>query len=55
VGYGLAAFGVGPLQDVAGLSLNSIIGATSIVAVVLGLLALVIVRERTSAQPLEGS
>ena len=49
IGYGLAAFGVGPLQDYAGLSLASIYGATAIVAVVAGLLSNAIVRGRSHA------
>jgi fucose permease len=43
VGYGVAAFGVGPLQDAAGISLSTLYGATAVVAVVLGLLAIVVV------------
>jgi len=43
VGYGLAAFGVGPLHDVLGISLGAIYGATAIVAVAMGLLARVVV------------
>jgi fucose permease len=49
IGYGLAAFGVGPLQDYAGLSLATIYGATAIVAVVAGLLSNAIVRGRSPA------
>jgi hypothetical protein len=47
VGYGLAAFGVGPLYDVLGISLGAIYGATAIVAVVMGLLAQVVVPRRS--------
>ena len=36
MGYGIAAFGVGPLQDAAGISLSTLYGATAIVAVVMG-------------------
>ena len=43
VGYGLAAFGVGPLHDVLGISLGAIYGATAIVAVAMGILARVVV------------
>jgi hypothetical protein len=32
IGYGIAAFGVGPLQSLAGLPLNGIYGGTAIVA-----------------------
>jgi MFS family permease len=49
IGYGLAAFGVGPLQDYAGLSLATIYGATAIVAVVAGFVASAIVRGRSPA------
>jgi fucose permease len=49
VGYGVAAFGVGPLQDAAGISLPTLYGATAVVAVVLGLLAILVV----SRQPRE--
>jgi MFS family permease len=49
IGYGLAAFGVGPLQDYAGLSLATIYAATAIVAVVAGLLSNAIVRGRSPA------
>jgi MFS family permease len=38
-GYGLAAFGVGPLQSLAGLSLNAIYGGTTVVALALAVLA----------------
>ena len=45
VGYGIAAFGVGPLQDAFGLSLASIFAGAASVAVVLGLLSLIVVRD----------
>jgi hypothetical protein len=44
MGYGLAAFGIGPLQDKAGISLPEIFGAVAIVAVAMGLLSFVVVR-----------
>jgi len=44
VGYGLAAFGVGPLQSLAGLSLPAIFGATTLVALALAALALGVAR-----------
>jgi fucose permease len=52
-GYGLAAFGVGPLQDQLGIGLPTIYAATAGVAVALGLLAIIVVRRRpeTSAVP----
>jgi fucose permease len=45
IGYGLAAFGVGPLQD-AGIELATIYRATAIVAVAMGLLSFVVIRGR---------
>ena len=44
IGYGIAAFGVGPLQTHAGLELNNIYGGTAIIAVVMAILSFVIVR-----------
>lgn len=44
MGYGLAAFGIGPLQDDLGLSLSSIYLAAAVVAVMLGVLSFVVVR-----------
>ena len=49
IGYGLAAFGIGPLEEHVGLSLTAIFGAVSIVALVMGLLAFVVVRNRSAA------
>jgi fucose permease len=46
VGYGIAAFGVGPLQK-AGLSLPAIFGGTAIVAAALGLLSFIVVPVRS--------
>ena len=43
LGYGLAAFGVGPLQK-AGLSLSAIFGVTAIVAAAMGLLSFAVAR-----------
>jgi predicted MFS family arabinose efflux permease len=44
IGYGIAAFGVGPLQSRVGLQLNTIYASTSLVALILAGLALLIVR-----------
>ncbi|HEX2516630.1 MAG TPA: MFS transporter [Chloroflexota bacterium] len=44
VGYGLAAFGVGPLERFAGLSLSTIYGWAAVVALALGALSFVVVR-----------
>jgi fucose permease len=44
MGYGITAFGVGPLQENAGLSLNAIYGATAFVALILAALSFIITR-----------
>jgi MFS family permease len=44
MGYGLAAFGVGPLQENAGVSLSALYGWAAFVALALGALSLVVVR-----------
>jgi fucose permease len=49
VGYGVAAFGVGPLQARAGLRLETIYGATAAVALVMALLSFALVRPRRGA------
>jgi hypothetical protein len=54
LGYGIAAFGVGPLQR-AGLNLSAIFGFTAIVAGVMGLLSFVVAPARSQpAQPVTG-
>jgi hypothetical protein len=54
LGYGIAAFGVGPLQK-AGLSLSAIFGFTAIVAAVMGLLSFVVAPARSRpARPVTG-
>ena len=52
LGYGVAAFGVGPLQQ-AGLSLSTIFGGTAIAAAALAVLSFAVspVRERFAAMP----
>jgi predicted MFS family arabinose efflux permease len=45
VGYGLAAFGVGPLEQHAGLSMRAIFGAASVVALAMAALAVVLTRQ----------
>jgi len=52
IGYGIAAFGVGPLQAHAGLSLNVIYGGAAVVALAMAALSFVIVRpeNETAAQ-----
>jgi predicted MFS family arabinose efflux permease len=42
MGYGIAAFGVGPLKDYAGLSLNSLFGFAAVVALILAALLFVV-------------
>ncbi len=49
MGYGLAAFGIGPLEEHVGLSLTAIYGAVAIVALAMGLLSFVVVRNRSPA------
>ena len=44
VGYGIAAFGVGPLQSMAGLGLGTIFLITAFVALAMGALSFVVVR-----------
>jgi MFS family permease len=44
IGYGIAAFGVGPLQNWAQLELNTIYGGTAIFALVMAALSFVVVR-----------
>ena len=51
MGYGIAAFGVGPLQQKAGLSLATIFGSTAIVALVMSALSLVVTRHRDTRAP----
>ena len=46
-GYGITAFGVGPLRD-AGLSLRELFGASAVLAVVMGLLSFGVARGRAS-------
>ena len=46
MGYGLAAFGIGPLEEHVGLSLTAIYGAVAVVALVMGLLSFRVVRNR---------
>jgi hypothetical protein len=45
VGYGIAAFGVGPLQSWAGLDLNMIYGGTAVVALAMSALSFVVTRK----------
>jgi MFS family permease len=49
IGYGLAAFGVGPLQSWAGLDLTVIYGGAAVVAVAMAALAFVVTRKAAGA------
>jgi MFS family permease len=51
MGYGIAAFGVGPLQTSAGLGLNGIYRASAGVALVLTVIAFLVVGTRVSSRP----
>src|SRR6185295_14493128 len=52
IGYGIGAFGVGPLQNWAGLDLNVIYGSTALVALVMSLLAFAVVHSPVNGIPL---
>jgi Na+/melibiose symporter-like transporter len=45
VGYGIAAFGVGPLQTWAGLDLSTIYGGSAVVALTMSVIAFVVTRK----------
>jgi fucose permease len=45
IGYGIASFGVGPLQTWAGLELSTIYGGTAIVALAMSVLSLVVTQK----------
>jgi predicted MFS family arabinose efflux permease len=45
IGYGIAAFGVGPLQTWTGLSLSAIYGGTAVVALAMFVLSFVVTRK----------
>jgi hypothetical protein len=49
IGYGIAAFGVGPLQTWAGLDLNTIYGGTVVVALMMAALSFTVVRPQAVA------
>jgi fucose permease len=48
IGYGISAFGVGPLQTRVGLDLNAIFGGTAIVAVMMSVLSFVVTRKSST-------
>ena len=51
IGYGIAAFGAGPLQSRAGLGLAALYAAAAVIALAMSLLAVVIVRTRRGVAP----
>jgi MFS family permease len=51
IGYGIAAFGVGPLESSAGLGMNTIYGGTAIIALAMSALSFVVVRRQVDAAP----
>ena len=53
LGYGIAAFGAGPLQD-AGVGLSAIFGWTAVAAVVMGGLSFVLTARQTASTPTGG-
>ena len=48
LGYGIAAFGVGPLHD-AGTSLSALFGFTAVIAAAMGLLSFFVTRRKAPA------
>jgi predicted MFS family arabinose efflux permease len=53
LGYGIAAFGVGPLTD-SGVSLSRIFGFTAVVAGAMAVLTFFVTRRQTRAEPAAG-
>jgi fucose permease len=49
IGYGVAAFGVGPLQTWAGLNLNVIYGGTAVVALAMAAVSFVVARKTNAS------
>lgn len=49
LGYGIAAFGVGPLEDMAHISLQAIYAAGAVIAVLLGIISLFITKTKKTA------
>ena len=54
LGYGIAAFGVGPLQD-RGTSMSAIFGFTAVIAGVMALLSFLVARRRPGEPPVGAS
>jgi hypothetical protein len=51
MGYGIAAFGVGPLERFTGLDLRQIYGLVAVVALAMAALSFVVVTRRSSQEP----
>ncbi len=51
IGYGMAAFGVGPLESRVELSLSTIYGGTAVIALVMAVLSFFVVRPQVDAVP----
>jgi MFS family permease len=49
MGYGLAAFGVGPLEDYLGVGLNTLFGVAAVIALILAALSFVVTRHAAVA------
>ena len=49
IGYGIAAFGVGPLRGIGGLEYSAVFSAGSVIAVALGIMALAVIRSPRSS------
>jgi hypothetical protein len=52
IGYGIGAFGVGPMQTWAGLDLSVIYGGTALVALVMAALSFAVAQPSTNGIPL---
>ena len=55
MGYGIAAFGVGPLEDYAGMTLNALYGLAALVALILAGLSVVVTRHEVAVATQEPS
>jgi predicted MFS family arabinose efflux permease len=51
VGYGVAAFGVGPLRELGGFDYSTVFSAASLIALGLAVVALEVVRHPTKGRP----
>jgi MFS family permease len=55
VGYGIAAFGVGPLENAAGLHLSTVYGGATAVALLMAMLSFVLVRQEHHSSGVKGA